>query len=221
MSKLRKSLLAILTVLIGAVGTVGAIAPDSAHAMSPSQTTVTGTVNTVYWKLDAFWRWAMPRSNYRSPLIGYYSNDATYVAACGTNLYHYTIMANCGNEIWIDVPVNQSKINRLGDYSAGFFLAHEWGHHMADTLGLRFPRVTGREVYADCMAGVFTRYGYSYGKYLDASDYWEAIGSLQDNPYPAEGTVANGYPTKTNRVAWFKYGFDQYNTSSCAQAVNY
>ena len=47
-------------------------------------------------------------------------------------------MANCGNEIWIDTPVNQSKITRLGDYAAGFFLAHEWGHHMADTLGLRF-----------------------------------------------------------------------------------
>lgn len=71
------------------------------------------------------------------------------------------------------------------------------------------------------MAGVFTRYGYSYGKFLDAHDYWEAIRSLQDKPYPAEGTAANGYPTKTNRVAWFTYGFRQYNTGDCAQAVKY
>jgi predicted metalloprotease len=221
MNKLRKCLLTALVGLTATIGTAGALTPAPATAMAQPQTTVSGTVNTVYWQLDAFWRWATPRTNYRSPLIGYYSNDPTWVSACGNYLHHYTIMANRGNEIWIDVPVNQSKINRLGDYSAGFFLAHEWGHHMADTFGLRFPRITGRELYADCMAGIFTRYGYSYGKYLDASDYWEAIASLQDNPYPAEGTTANGYPRKADRVAWFKYGFEQYNTSSCALAVNY
>ena len=217
MTSLRKHLLTAITLIVVTVGLCSSLSAPPASAMTPAQTQLTPTINTLYWKLDAFWRWAMP-TNYKSPLIGYFSASPTYVAACGSNLTHPQMMANCGNEIWIDTPVNQSKITRLGDYAAGYFLAHEWGHHMADAQRLYFPRVRGRELYADCMAGVFTRYGYSYGGFLDASDYWEGVNSLNDF-YPYEGGAANGYPLKADRVAWYQWGFNTYSTVNCAQAV--
>lgn len=217
---IKHRLLAVVAIPMISVALLGSVGATEASAMSSPQTTLVGTINTVYWDLDAFWRMTFP-TKYVRPTVGYYYNSPTYVAACG-NVYDYTIMAACsGNQIWIGYYVNQSKVTRLGDYSAGFFLAHEFGHHLATSLGLstKFKSVRGRELYADCMAGIFTRYGYSYSRHLDASDYWEAINSLYDT-YPSEGTAANGYPTKANRRAWYEYGFSQYNTSSCAQAVN-
>lgn len=219
-ARARKRFFLLLAVPVLTLGLLGAATPTKATAMPVRQTTLVGTVNTVYWDLDAFWRMTFP-NNYVRPTVGYYNGNPSYVAACG-NLYAHTIMAYCpGNQIWIHQGVNQSKVTRLGDYAAGFFVAHEFGHHMATRLGLasRFKSVRGRELYADCMAGVFTRYGYSYSGRLDASDYWEGYNSLGDI-YPNEGG-ANGYPLKADRKAWYQYGFNQYNTSSCALAVNY
>ena len=70
---------------------------------------------------------------------------------------------------------------------------------------------------ADCMAGIFTKYAYTYSHRLDANDYWEGVRSLDDR-YPAEGG-SNGYPLKADRKAWYQYGFTSYNIGSCAQAV--
>ena len=210
----------VATILV-VLGLLTAAATSPASAMSPQQTTVTGTVNTLYWDLDAFWRWALNNPSYRSPTIGYYYTSPTYVAACGGNLFDYMIMAECPNygnaQIWIDYNVNQDKINRLGDYAAGFFLAHEFGHHIANVLGLSFASIRGRELYADCMAGVFTNYALTQSRRLSNSDYWEGIASLDDR-FPNEGG-ANGYPTKTDRKAWYRYGYTSYSLAACAQAV--
>ena len=210
------------TILV-VTGAFNLFATSSASAMSPPQTTLTGTVNLLYWDLDSFWRRALSSNpNYRSPTIGYYYASPTYVSQCGGNLFDYTIMAECPNngqpQIWINYSVNQDKVTRLGDYAAGFFLAHEWGHHIGNVLGLRFPTIRGRELYADCMAGIFTRYGYGSSHRLDAADYWEGIASLDDR-FPNEGGSWNGYPTKADRKAWYQYGYSSYNLGSCANAV--
>ena len=216
---------AILTaaVVVVAIGLAASVGTTQARAMNLPQTTLSGTVNLLYWDLDAFWRMALGNNpNYRSPAIGYYYNSPTYVAQCGGNLFDYQIMAECPNggnaQIWIHYYVNQDKVSRLGDYAAGFFLAHEWGHHIAHVLGLRFRTTRGGELYADCMAGVFTRYGYSYSHRLDAHDYTEGFWTLDDR-FPNEGGPGNGYPTKADRKAWYQYGFTSYNLASCAQAV--
>ena len=139
------------------------------------------------------------------------------------NLFDYMIMAECPNngnaQIWINYGVNQDKVTRLGDYAAGFFLAHEFGHHIGNVLGLRFPTIRGRELYADCMAGVFTKYALTQTHRLDNSDYWEGVASLDDR-FPNEGGPGNGYPTKADRKAWYWYGYSSYSLAACGQAVN-
>jgi hypothetical protein len=217
-ARLRRNLCALVAIAVVSIGLSSALGTTPASAMNPQQTTVTGTVNTLYWDLDAFWRWALKNPNYRSPTVNYFYGP-TNVSGCGT-LSEPMMMAYCpGNQIWVHYNVNQSKVTRLGDYAAGYFLAHEWGHHIASVLGLRFPTVRGRELYADCMAGVFTKYGYSYSHRLDASDYWEGMASLGDF-YPYEGG-SNGYPLKADRKAWYEWGFTSYSIANCAQAVRY
>ena len=154
----RIAALAAATV-VAAAAVLGSVAATPAAAMSPQQTTLAGTVNTLYWDLDAFWRRVFPNNpNYRTPTIGYY-NASSNLSQCGGTLYDYTIMAYCpyGSEpqIWIHVGVNQSKVTGIGDYAAGVFLAHESGHHIANMLRLSFLTNSnrGRDLYADCLAG--------------------------------------------------------------------
>ena len=218
----RIAALAAATV-VAAAAVLGSVAATPAAAMSPQQTTLAGTVNTLYWDLDAFWRRVFPNNpNYRTPTIGYY-NASSNLSQCGGTLYDYTIMAYCpyGSEpqIWIHVGVNQSKVTGIGDYAAGVFLAHEWGHHIANMLRLSFLTNSnrGRDLYADCLAGIFTKYAWNVTHRLDSNDYWEALRSFDDR-FPNEGG-SNGYPMKADRKAWFGYGYSQYSLASCAQAT--
>ena len=86
--------------------------------------------------------------------------------------------------------MNQSKIDRLGRLRRRIL---PWPTSSGTTWPAawvwppEFKSVRGRELYADCMAGVFTRYGYSYSGRLDASDYWEGYNALGDI-YPNEGS---------------------------------
>ena len=111
----------VATILV-VLGVASAVATSPASAMSPQQTTLTGAVNTLYWDLDAFWRWALNSPSYRSPTIGYYYSSPTYVAACRREplrLHDHGGCPNYGNaQIWIHYSVNQDKVNRLGDYAA-------------------------------------------------------------------------------------------------------
>jgi predicted metalloprotease len=222
MSTIAKRLAKFLALTVVSVGLIGSVAQSEASAMNPPQTTLTGTVNLMYWDLDYFWRWVLNDARYVSPTVDYYT-ATTYKATCGGQIADYTIMAYCSYgqrpEIWIHSGVNQDKINRLGDNAAGFFLAHEWGHHVANVLGLSnsFRSVRGRELYADCMAGVFTKWEYNRGR-LDAHDYWEGVWSIDDR-FPNEGG-ANGYPLKADRKAWYEWGFTSYNLANCAKAIS-
>ena len=188
--RIARRVAALVATILVLFGAFDAFASSSASAMSPQQTTLTGTINTLYWDLDGFWRFALNNPSYRSPTIGYYYASPTNVPQCVGNLFDYMIMAECPNngnaQIWINYGVNQDKVTRLGDYAAGFFLAHEFGHHIGNVLGLRFPTIRGRELYADCMAGVFTKYALTQTHRLDNSDYWEGVASLDDR-FPNEG----------------------------------
>jgi predicted metalloprotease len=195
------------------------ISAGPAHAMSSPQRTVAGTVNTLYNEVN-YWAYAVVSSSgrgYRSPGVGYaYVSPATYSDGCRIEAPH--MATYCGGNIYFNVPVNQSKIDRLGDYASGYWLAHEFGHHVAASLGISnsFKSIVGRELYADCVAGAFTRYAYARGV-LTGSDYSEALWTLGDNPYPYEGSAANGYPLKANRQAWFAWGYTNYNLAACQQ----
>jgi len=205
-------------VLVGILS--GFAAAQPAGAINPPQSTVAGTVNTLYNTVN-YWSYYVVAStgrSYRSPLVGYgYAAGATrFPNGCQIEAPHMAIY--CGGDIYFHVPVNQDKINRLGDNAAGYWLAHEFGHHVATSLGLTpwFRSTAGRELYADCMAGVFTRYAYARGV-LNGNDYNEALWTLGDT-YPYEGSVG-GYPFKSVRKNYFAWGYSNNNVQACADAT--
>jgi predicted metalloprotease len=221
MMKQRNRLLSLLLVGMLACGSLLTVSTGSADAMNPPQSTVTGTVNTLYWKLQAFWRWYLRSPGLASPTVDYYNTSSTYVPSCSAYLSESQMMAYCWGpkQIWVHTGVNQSKIDRLRDYAAGFWLAHEWGHHIANELNLDYAFSTrGGELYADCMAGVFTRYAVGWG-WLDGWDYWEAIWSIDDY-YPFEGGFDRySYPRKADRKNFYNIGYHYSNNEICRTAA--
>ncbi len=214
MKALRARLLAIGSAVLLTLVLSSSLGASPAGAINPPQTTVVGTMNTLYNDVNYF-SWYVVASTgraYRSPGVGYYSTYSwTFPNRC--TVYEYQMAAYCGGNVYVHVPVNQSKINRLGDYASGFWLAHEMGHHVAASIGYSFVSTAGRELYADCMAGVFTRYGYGTGR-LTGNDYWEALATLDDY-YPTEGKPGS-YPYKRDRKAWYQWGYSNNNAAACA-----
>jgi predicted metalloprotease len=56
-------------------------------------------------------------------------------------------------------------------------MAHEWGHHLQNLAGLsseQYPTPTGKELQADCLAGVWANSTY-YESQLEPGDFEEAM----------------------------------------------
>lgn len=66
------------------------------------------------------------------------------------------------------------------------------------------------EYHADCLAGMYTRYGYAAGR-LTTSDYWEFYYWLYYQP------TSSTHGSGANRAAWFDYGYQQYSLTACNQ----
>lgn len=203
--------------LVLALQLAGTATATPAHAINPPQRTVKGTVDALYPWINYFSYHVVSTSGrgYRSPGVGYADGRATHFTN-GCSIYEHHIAGYCQGDVYVHLSVNQSKIDRLGDYAAGFWMAHEFGHHVAASMGHRFSKMGG-ELFADCFAGAFTRYAYDW-KMLDGNDVWEGYWTLGDAPYPAEGTgpTGNGYPSKALRQGWFLWGFNSYSVTGCA-----
>jgi predicted metalloprotease len=211
---LRTRILGVASAVLLALVVTSSLGTGTAGAINPPQTTVVGTMNALYNDANYFSRYVVASTGraYRSPGVGYaYSYYASWANGC--SLQEPQMAVYCGGNVYVNVAANQSKINRLGDYASGYWLAHEMGHHVAASLGYRFVSTAGRELYADCMAGVFTRYAYGTGR-LNGNDYWEAYNTLGDY-YPYEGSPG-GYPYKADRKSWYQYGYSNNNVNNCA-----
>lgn len=92
-------------------------------------------------------------------------------------------------------------------------LAHEWGHEIMFDVGWRGKTVLGQELFADCLAGMYTRWGITVSHKLNNADYtkgWYALRSIANN---------GDHGTAKNRSDWYAYGYSQYNIDSCYQAL--
>ena len=95
-----------------------------------------------------------------------------------------------------------------GDFGAAMVVAHEYGHAVVDELAVQrqspYPGVPGRELIADCFAGVWAASAYTEG-YLEDGDIDEGLAVLNvigDAP----GQVDHG--TSRQRKAAFLLGYE-------------
>ena len=199
---------------------------DRAAALTPAQSTESGVVNLLggwvpaYYSgsIEDFWRRTLPDwgYSYSKPGIQYYGNGAGgyYGTACGATAPwsgENGFYCSTTNTIYLDYWGQQGLLNRLGDHGSGGFLAHEWAHRAQARMGTLVGNFRS-EYNADCLAGLYTRFGYNTGR-LSGNDYWEFHNWL----YSQGSSVSHG--TGPNRAAWFQYGYTQYTKPACDSAL--
>jgi len=166
----------VLTLILVAAAVLAATSalPDTARAINPTQTTATGVVNYEFRDLAAFWGGQQPGVRY----YNYYANGqlVVYNTPCGSTLNnHGTQGFYCppSRTIYLDHTQQQGNLNRFGDGAVGFWLAHEYGHHVG-TIYSQTRANPNNELLADCFAGMYVRYGVTRSYRLFYNDYLEA-----------------------------------------------
>jgi hypothetical protein len=161
---------------------------------------------------EDMWRayFANIRRPYSTPSVYWYNrwNGDHYWASCDWTTNWLNNAFACGNgTIYMDKRHMDQRLATFGDYAVGGLLAHEWAHHVQNLLGYT-DRTFRREYHADCLAGIYTRYGYANGR-LSGSDYWEFHNWLMTQP------ASTSHGTAQERAAWYRYGYETYSVASC------
>ena len=199
---------------------IGAVGASTASAMTPAQTTESGVVNllagTSAGSITNFWATTMKAwgDAYAKPTLYYYNTSTVGFpnTPCGKALANNAFYCSSNNSIYLDYTWNQQQLNGYGDYAAGGILAHEWGHGIQAWLGQAYDGYRS-EYHADCMAGMYTHYGYAIGR-LTGSDYGEMYNWLYYQAYSV------GHGRGSARSAWYQYGYTQYSLAACNLAYN-
>ena len=215
----------LVVAVIGVIVCVAGLAPSGASALNPPQSEAAGVV---WWvgggpgSIDEFWAatfggWGR-RSSYLTPPIYFYNGNGIGdydVAGCGNTAQRRYNGFYCPytRSIHLDYTDQTDRIAPGGRYTFGDgeavgFLAHEWGHHVQHLLRLPTDQPVAAEYHADCLAGMYMRYGYATGR-LTGGDYWEFHNWLLSTPESA----SHGNPV--HRTLWYRYGWDRYDVAAC------
>ena len=215
LARAHKALAAALAASITLV--VVALTGAPANALASPQTTSQGTVGYLMGDVNNFWAtnfrsWGWS-AYYMQPRVYYYNSTIT---ACGFSMSPNNSFA-CDRpylgQIYIGTGWTQGLLNSYGDYAPGVILAHEWGHEIMFMVGWKSASGTlGRELFADCLAGMYTRYGLTVTHRLDNSDYWEGYNTLA-------AIAGTDHGTPKQRTDWYAYGYSSYNINSCYRAL--
>jgi predicted metalloprotease len=132
----------------------------------------------------------------------------------------------------------RDRFGAPGDFAEAYVLAHEIGHHVQDLLGISSDveqqmqqsgggqGATGLsvrlELQADCLAGVWAHSSYERNHFSpgDLEEGLQAAASVGDDRIQKQATGRVDRETwthgsSTERVRWFKRGFDSGETGSC------
>jgi predicted metalloprotease len=208
----RQARLRIRSAIVGLLAAAALLANVAgAQAMGPTQTGVVATVNAEYWDLTTYWGGTTPGVQY----FNYYSGgrlieqrDACWGSTAGQ---HGTEGFYCPKDhvIYLDFTQQNGNTTTYGDGAVGFWLAHEYGHHVESIYNL--PRsAPNNELLADCFAGVYFQYARYWGR-LYWADYLEAQNQINHLSW---SDTAHGTPPQ--RLYAFQYGFNTGNWRSCA-----
>jgi predicted metalloprotease len=145
-------------------------------------------------------------------------------------------------KVYLDVAFFQQlqdELHSSGDFARAYVIAHEVGHHVQELTGV-FDKVEAarrrgapmdgadglsvrQELQADCYAGVWANHSQRELNWLQPGDIEEALNAashIGDDALQQESqgrvrpdTFTHG--TSTQRVKWFKTGFDGGDMSQC------
>jgi hypothetical protein len=169
-----------------------------------------GSVEVVVEDLDTFWQIAFDAGGRTYPTPGVVRLDGPLSTACGEATPEELPAAYCRLDatIYYATWFFTEQETRFGDYSWVNILAHEWGHHIQNALGIVPQASNAFELQADCLAGAYARDAGTRGL-LDPGEVTEAVmtsAAAGDDPmWPQDRPGAHG--TNDNRIASFMRGY--------------
>lgn len=112
-----------------------------------------------------------------------------------------------------------------GDFAMAYVIAHEYGHHIQNLLGVMDRRGGGNaqsvrvELQADCFAGAWASSAKADGR-LEAGDFDEAIraaNAVGDDAIQGAGASRDTFThgSSAEREHWFRQGFDSADPRTC------
>lgn len=166
--------------------------------------------------LDRFWTMTA-RDNglpYSSPKLRLFKAGDLVVSPCGNEIVGGHMYCPQNSTIYLDLSARtDSSFARLWqqdrDFAVVLIIAHEWGHHVQRQMGLMHGGRTVRQVelQADCMAGLYARYGELTGK-MEPGDLDEGIAISLESGDPTHGTGRE-------RSQAFMTGYREYSGAAC------
>ena len=187
-------------------------------------------------ELDAYWSDVFARNGLPEPWVNFWfpAPGMTGTSACtdgsgrpapidDRSLFYcpmsesIVVSQQAAYDIWTGVmvgPDGQQAGGMIGDFAVAMVMAHEFGHHIQDELGLfgAFDTPTV-EQHADCLAGVWTAAAEQLG-ILDPGDVEEGMTAawlVGDSAFDA----ADHHGTSEQRVAAFIAGYTGAGPSAC------
>jgi len=176
-----------------------------------------------YLRIDTFWgeTFAEAGLDYAPPEDIVAIESEPYETGCGTErnideaaIYYCTV----DDTIYYSPGFRSLVVDATGTYGWYNIIAHEWGHHIQDQLGIdatRDPELDGGyyvielELQADCLAGVFAQDATARGtidenELDDAEAITGASGDFPDTTFDDE----RAHGTGDQRVQAFLTGYD-------------
>ncbi len=169
--------------------------------------------------LDTFWQANFAANGLDYEMADYQVFDTNVMTACGEASQVEGPAFYCPRDetIYVSAAWRTAIKQHLGDFPWVVVLAHEWGHHVEEQLGISAsaaPLLTGGvygiqlELEADCLAGVFVHYAEAQD-WIDTTDVLAAVDLMMRIGDPA-GTPwfdPDAHGTSEQRVAAFVSGY--------------
>src|SRR5919201_4148968 len=188
-------------------------------AVGPSEARVESATAA---ELQDFWASSFRRLGraYAGPSHVVWYESAT-VTGCGITAVGSSTYCRVDRTIYLDSGLFARSIGSIGDFAASTILAHEWGHEVQDELGLFRLAVVhrywiGKELQADCYAGMFARATADRGlsQKGDLDDATTLLASLGDDEHMSR-TSPQAHGTPAERVGWFLRGYQRASLKVC------
>jgi uncharacterized protein len=160
--------------------------------------------------IDAFWagEFALNGNDYWA--AGIVPVVETVYSTCGPFGPYDNPAAYCplDDSVYVSLPLGQEIQTTVGDFAWITILAHEWGHHVQQVLGLTHELTIDRELQADCLSGAYAQRALVQG-FLQEGDVTEAvlINILSGDPIEMAETVEGAHGSSDYRVTAFMEGY--------------
>lgn len=165
---------------------------------------------SVLTDIDAFWAAEFAANGNDYYAAGMIPVTEEMNSSCGAFGPYDNPAAFCPLEdaVYYSVPLSQDITTSVGDFAWITVLAHEYGHHIQQVLGIEHELSIDRELQADCFAGSYARRALQQG-FLQEGDVTEAVlmNILGGDPVEMDETTQGAHGSSDYRVTAFMEGY--------------